>query len=33
MLDCYYIEHWSLGFDLWIILRTIGNLLFARDAY
>lgn len=32
-LDCYYIEHWSLGFDLWIILRTIGNVLFSRDAY
>lgn len=32
-LDCYYIEHWSLGFDLWIILRTVGNLLFGRDAY
>jgi Undecaprenyl-phosphate glucose phosphotransferase len=33
MLDCYYIEKWSLAFDFWIILRTAGNLLFARDAY
>jgi Undecaprenyl-phosphate glucose phosphotransferase len=33
MLDCYYIEHWSLGFDAWIILRTVANLLFGRDAY
>jgi exopolysaccharide biosynthesis polyprenyl glycosylphosphotransferase len=33
MLDCYYIEHWSIGFDLWIILRTICNVLLAHDAY
>jgi Undecaprenyl-phosphate glucose phosphotransferase len=33
VLDCYYIEHWSLAFDLWIILRTAGNILFAGDAY
>jgi polysaccharide biosynthesis protein PslA len=32
-LDCYYIENWSLGFDLWIILRTVGALLFDNDAY
>jgi len=33
MLDCYYIEHWSIGFDAWIILRTVANVLFGRDAY
>jgi polysaccharide biosynthesis protein PslA len=31
--DCYYIENWSLGFDLWIILRTVVTLLFNKDAY
>jgi len=32
-LDCYYIDHWSLSFDLWIILRTLAHLLFDSDAY
>jgi Undecaprenyl-phosphate glucose phosphotransferase len=31
--DCYYIENWSLGFDLWIILRTLPMLLFDKTAY
>ncbi len=29
-LDCHYIENWSLGFDLWIILRTA--LMLCRDS-
>jgi polysaccharide biosynthesis protein PslA len=32
-LDCYYIERWSLVFDLWIIVRTAAMMLFDRDAY
>jgi lipopolysaccharide/colanic/teichoic acid biosynthesis glycosyltransferase len=33
MLDCYYIEHWSFGFDLWIIMRTAAQLLINGNAY
>ena len=32
-LDCEYIENWSLGFDLWIIVRTAALLLFDSNAY
>jgi Undecaprenyl-phosphate glucose phosphotransferase len=32
-LDCDYIERWSLGLDLWIILRTAAMMLFDADAY
>ena len=32
-LDCYYIDHWSLSLDLWIIIRTLALLLFDTDAY
>ena len=32
-LDCYYIDHWSLSLDFWIILRTFALLLFDSDAY
>lgn len=32
-LDCYYIENWSLSFDLWIIFRTAAALLGDPDAY
>ena len=32
-LDCYYIDHWSLSLDLWIILRTLALLLIDSDAY
>jgi polysaccharide biosynthesis protein PslA len=32
-LDCYYIENWSLGFDIWIILRTAAVVLFDPNAY
>jgi exopolysaccharide biosynthesis polyprenyl glycosylphosphotransferase len=31
--DIYYIEHWSLVFDLKIILKTIHAVLFGMDAY
>ncbi len=31
--DIYYIEHWSLVFDLKIILKTIRTVLFGKDAY
>lgn len=32
-LDCYYIENWSLGLDLWIIARTAAMVLGDRNAY
>lgn len=32
-LDCHYIDHWSLGLDLWIILRTVAAVLLDSDAY
>jgi exopolysaccharide biosynthesis polyprenyl glycosylphosphotransferase len=32
-LDCYYIDHWSLSLDLWIIVRTVALLVFDSDAY
>jgi lipopolysaccharide/colanic/teichoic acid biosynthesis glycosyltransferase len=32
-LDLFYIEHWSLRFDLYILLRTIGAVLSRRGAY
>jgi putative colanic acid biosynthesis UDP-glucose lipid carrier transferase len=31
--DCEYINNWSLGFDMWIILRTAVTLLFDKNAY
>ncbi len=31
--DLYYIEHWSIGLDLEILLRTIPAVLFSREAY
>jgi lipopolysaccharide/colanic/teichoic acid biosynthesis glycosyltransferase len=32
-LDCYYIENWSLGLDLWIMLRTALVLFADPNAY
>lgn len=31
--DLHYIENWSLGFDLYILLRTVWAVLFPRNAY
>jgi exopolysaccharide biosynthesis polyprenyl glycosylphosphotransferase len=31
--DLYYIEHWTIGLDLEILLRTIPAVLFGREAY
>ena len=33
LLDIYYIENWSLGLDLKIILQTLPRLLFGTGAY
>ena len=32
-LDLFYIENWSVGFDMSLILRTIPAVLLARGAY
>jgi len=31
--DLYYIENWSLRFDLWILLRTLVVGFIHRNAY
>ena len=31
--DIYYVENWSLVFDIKIILKTIRAVIFAKDAY
>jgi Undecaprenyl-phosphate glucose phosphotransferase len=33
MLDCYYIDNWSIALDAWIILRTMALAVFDKDAY
>ena len=33
LLDIYYIENWSFGFDLRILLQTVPYALFGRGAY
>lgn len=33
LLDIYYIENWSLAFDVRILLQTIPYVLFGRGAY
>jgi lipopolysaccharide/colanic/teichoic acid biosynthesis glycosyltransferase len=33
LLDIYYIENWSLGLDLRILLQTIPHLLSRQGAY
>lgn len=32
-LDLYYIENWSVGFDIALIMRTVPAVVFARGAY
>lgn len=32
-LDLYYIENWSVGFDVALLARTVPTVLFARGAY
>jgi len=32
-LDCYYIDHWCLSLDFWILLRTAALLVLDSDAY
>jgi lipopolysaccharide/colanic/teichoic acid biosynthesis glycosyltransferase len=32
-LDLFYIENWSVGFDLSLILRTVPTVLLTRGAY
>jgi lipopolysaccharide/colanic/teichoic acid biosynthesis glycosyltransferase len=32
-LDIYYIEHWSPGLDLRILLKTIPTILLSHGAY
>jgi len=31
--DVYYVDHMSLGFDLRIMLKTVGSVLRAKDVY
>lgn len=31
--DLHYIENWSLGFDLYILLRTVGAVALSREAF
>jgi len=31
--DLFYVENWSLGFDLWILARTVVAVIAGRDAY
>ncbi|NJN54895.1 MAG: sugar transferase, partial [Anaerolineae bacterium] len=33
LLDIYYIENWSVGLDIRILLQTIPHALFGRGAY
>jgi lipopolysaccharide/colanic/teichoic acid biosynthesis glycosyltransferase len=33
LLDCEYINRWSLSLDLWIILRTVVLVMSDSDAY
>jgi Undecaprenyl-phosphate glucose phosphotransferase len=32
-LDLWYIDHWSIWLDLWILLRTLKAVVLARNAY
>jgi lipopolysaccharide/colanic/teichoic acid biosynthesis glycosyltransferase len=32
-LDMYYIDHWSIGMDFKILLRTLPSVIAGRGAY
>jgi Undecaprenyl-phosphate glucose phosphotransferase len=32
-LDLWYIDHWSIWLDLWILVRTLKAVVLARNAY
>jgi undecaprenyl-phosphate glucose phosphotransferase len=32
-LDLWYIKNWSLGLDLWILLKTFVEVTRRRNAY
>ena len=32
-LDLYYVENWSLGLDLMVIIRTVLTVLRGKGAY
>ncbi len=32
-LDLFYIDNWSLGLDLYILLKTLGIVIARRGAY
>jgi lipopolysaccharide/colanic/teichoic acid biosynthesis glycosyltransferase len=32
-LDFYYVEHWSIWLDIWILLKTVPAALNSRGAY
>jgi lipopolysaccharide/colanic/teichoic acid biosynthesis glycosyltransferase len=31
--DLFYIENWSIGFDLYILVRTVFAVLVPRNAF
>ncbi|GGB37150.1 biofilm formation protein PslA [Sphingomonas metalli] len=31
--DLFYIDHWSVGFDLYIMVRTVAAVMFPKSAY
>jgi len=33
ILDLWYIDHWTIWLDLWILLRTVKSVALARNAY
>jgi lipopolysaccharide/colanic/teichoic acid biosynthesis glycosyltransferase len=32
VLDLRYVDRWSLGLDVWILVKTIPTVLFQRGA-
>jgi Undecaprenyl-phosphate galactose phosphotransferase WbaP len=33
LLDSYYIQNWSIWLDLWILIKTVGVVLWGKGAY